>query len=117
MKKIFFFALILGSFASCQNDKPATEAAANPTTQTQSEATKNPANAAENFAPSNVKQTVAPGSPIVGAPGDPISPQTKSVINALGVDYWEVEAYLRMALENEERVALNEENKGRWFKF
>lgn len=119
MKKLFLFALILGSFTACQNDKSADATAADATTQTeeQTEPAKNEANAAENFAPTNVKQTVAPGSPVMGKPGDPISPQTIRVIGALGTDYWEIEAYLRMALKKEERNALNKENTGRWFKF
>ncbi len=121
MKRLFFFALILGSFTACQNDKPAAATATNtetpaPTEQ-KTEPAKNEANAAENFAPTNVKQTVAPGSPVIGAAGDPISPQTTRVIAALGTDYWEIEAYLRMSLEKEERDVLNKENTGRWFKF
>ena len=121
MKKIFLFALALASFASCQNDKPAAATAAtNTETTSQTEQTKpeaNPANNAQNFAPANLKQTVAPGSPVIGSPGDAISPQTIRVINSLSTDYWEIEAYLRMALEKEERIALSKENTGRWFKF
>ena len=119
MKKIFFFALILASFTACQSDKTADTATTNTATQTaaQTEPAKNEANAPENFAPTNVKQTVQPGSPIMGKAGDPISPQSIRVINALSTDYWEIEAYLRMALEKEERQALNKENTGRWFKF
>ena len=118
MKKIFFFALILGSFTACQNDKPAAAGTTAPVqTEKQAEPAKSEANAAENFAPTNVKQTVLPGSPVMGKSGDPISPQTIRVISALGTDYWEIEAYLRMALEPDERNALNKENSGRWFKF
>ena len=117
MKKIFLFALVLTSFASCKSDKKADAAATTAQTETATEPAKDEANAAENFAPTNVKQTVAPGSPVMGAPGDPISPQSIRVINALSTDYWEIEAYLRMALEKEERNALNKENTGRWFKF
>ena len=120
MKKIFLFVLVLACFTSCKSDKSVDASAANstaPQTETPAEPAKNEANAAENFAPTNMKQTVAPGSPVMGKPGDPISPQTIRVINALSTDYWEVEAYLRMALEKEERNALNKENTGRWFKF
>ena len=74
MKKIFLFALVLTSFASCKSDKKADAAAATATAQTETatEPTKNEANAAENFAPTNMKQTVAPGSPVIGAAGAPI---------------------------------------------
>jgi len=118
MKKLLFFALILASFTACKSDKKADAAAAAQTqTETPAEPAKNEANAPENFAPSNVKQTIAPGSPIIGKAGAPVSPQTKSVTAALSVDYWNIEAYLRMALPAEERQALLKENTGRWFKF
>ena len=119
MKKIFLFALVLASFTACQNDKStaATNTDSPAQTENKTEPAKNETNAAENFTPTNMKQTVAPGSPVMGAAGDPISPQTTRVIAALSTDYWEIEAYLRMALEKEERNALNKENTGRWFKF
>lgn len=119
MKKILLFALILASFTACQDEKPASATAANAPTETETvaETAKEDANAAENFAPTNVKQTVASGSPVIGKLGDVVSPQTTRVINALGTDYWEMEAYLRMSLEKEARDILNKENTGRWFKF
>jgi len=119
MKNLLLLAFIISSFAACQPDAETTNNDTTATTepakteQTNETAENDPAN----FTPNNLRSTVAKNSPIIGSPGAAISPQTQRVISALAVDYWEMAAYLRMALEKEERIKLLEENRGRWFKF
>ena len=89
MKRIVFFALLLFSFAACQDD------AAN---GTGTEETNEP-------------ETVATlsGDPVVG---DVVSPQTQQVLDILTNNYWLMEVYVKIK-DKEASLA----NRGRWWSF
>lgn len=119
MNKFFIFALVLLGFGSCANNETSTtEGTATESVElTPVEKAIEEAKEAEKreVTLSNIGETIAENSPIIGKPGSAISTQTSELIDALAVDIWEIAAYLRMALPVEERLALNEKNQGRWF--
>ena len=119
MKKIFLFLTVVVAFFACKNEPSDAPTA---TEQAVTEDTRTPEQIAADKAAANMeklaqKQTVSLNSPVIGAPGAAISPQTNEFIGYVTTDYWTMYAYLRMAAEPDERRKLNEDNRNRWFKF
>ena len=56
-------------------------------------------------------------TPIKGAPGERISPQSMRFVKAITNNLWYLNAYIRMSKPEAERKRLFNENKGRWFDF
>lgn len=112
------------AFAACKNEPKTTATPETTPTVTNNavevgekvKSKKTPTDAPA-FAPLNLRSTVAEHSPVIGAPGAPVSPQTQSLLEALNTDYWLIAFYVRMAADPEVRTKLAQENQKRWFDF